>query len=101
MEIGTSPRPGAPIIVNWPGRKASGSPYPGSSQSVTVSSVSRRLARTTNGRGVSASAWAGVAMASVADGTRCPVQVEQADPGRLQALVHHVRHARQQLEADV
>ena len=52
MEIGTSPAPNVPIMVNCPGANPSGTPSAGSRVRVTVSGVSGRFETTRNGRGI-------------------------------------------------
>src|SRR3974390_2261407 len=83
IEIGTSPVPNAPSMLNWPGRNANTSPAGGSSSSVTVSADSRRVAVTRQGPG----AVHGPDLTSSDSGcTGVPVHVQQPQPRRLQPL---------------
>src|ERR1039457_6530247 len=93
MEIGTSPTPNAPSIVNCPGLKARGTPLAGSSATVTVSWVSARTDSTRNGRGIIGRCrGAGCASALIlvtGAPSRGTVHIEQAHPGGLQPVGHH------------
>ena len=79
-------------MLNCPGRKAMARPASGASDRVVTSSVSRRRPTTRCGTGVMAPArrLAGAGRRSGRHGGQrarsAPVEVEQPDPGRLQAL---------------
>src|SRR5262245_32987038 len=80
-------------MTNWPGAIAGASPPSGSSVSVHVSAVSCSRAATRNGRGVIAPTGAG-SVAAVA------IEVQEPDPGPLEALDHHLGEAPHQLVAE-
>src|SRR5512144_1933216 len=93
MEIGTSPTPNAWSIVNCPAANASPRPSVASRSSVTVSSVSRRMLVTRKGCGSHGSvADRSDTGTTTSAGMVGSVQVEQTDAGRLQPVVHHLRH---------
>src|SRR5215207_8281947 len=94
IEIGTSPAPPLESIVNCPGAKRNPSPPSGSSSSVQVSAVSRRLATTANGAGTIS---AGIRSA----GNRVTIDVEQLEACGLQALLQRGRKATHQLIAEL
>src|SRR6516162_287710 len=83
IEIGTSPVPNAPSMLNWPGRNANTSPAGGSSSSVTVSADSRRVAVTSHGAG---SVHGQDITGSDSGCTGVPVHVQPLQPRGLQAL---------------
>src|ERR1700746_3854356 len=81
IEIGTSPVPNAPSMLNWPGRKANTSPAGGTSSSVTVSADSRRVAVPSQ----EASSFQGRDTAGSDSGRMdVPVHVKQPQPRGLQ-----------------
>src|SRR6516225_4396588 len=83
IEIGTSPVPNAPSMLNWPGRNANTSPAGGSSSSVTVSADSRCVAVTRQKAG---SVHGQDLTGSDSGRTDVPVHVQQLQPRGLQPL---------------
>src|SRR5580658_5419845 len=98
IEIGTSPAPAAASMLNWPGVKSSGCPERGLSSSVQVSMVSWRLPNTSNGTGTIGPRSAAARSAGAAATT---VDIEELEPGRLQALEHGRGEATHELVAEL